>query len=66
MQLTPDSNGFPQGYFMLRSVASDRVLDTKMDWCEDDTSILLFPSNEKSLVECETSLCHILPDIINS
>ncbi|PPR06605.1 hypothetical protein CVT24_001790 [Panaeolus cyanescens] len=43
--------GFPPGYFIVRSVANDRVLDVTGDDVEDDTPIGLWPEKEKSLVE---------------
>ena len=48
-----DNYGFPRGYFMLRSVGTDRVLDVCQGLKEDGTSILLWPVTESSLVECE-------------
>lgn len=47
-----DNHGFPQGYFVIRSVAMNRLLDVKMDESEDGTEVLLFPQREQSLVEC--------------
>ncbi|KAI0031258.1 hypothetical protein K488DRAFT_52469 [Vararia minispora EC-137] len=44
-------NGFPPGYFILRSVACDRVLDVEKDSYEDDAPVCLYPSTESSLVE---------------
>ncbi|KAF8808014.1 hypothetical protein BYT27DRAFT_7190105 [Phlegmacium glaucopus] len=46
-----DTTGFPPGYFIIRSVASDRLLDVTMDYIEDGTEIGLWPEKEKSLVE---------------
>lgn len=46
------NNGFPPGYFVIRSVASDRIIDVAADSYEDDAPIILFPSTESSLVEC--------------
>ncbi|KAF8973489.1 hypothetical protein BDZ97DRAFT_1900333 [Flammula alnicola] len=46
-----ETSGFPAGYFVLRSVASNRLLDVTMDDIEDGTEIALWPEKEKSLVE---------------
>jgi len=46
-----DTTGFPPGYFTIRSVASNRLLDVTMDNIEDGTQIGLWPEKEKSLVE---------------
>jgi len=43
--------GFPPGYFIIRSVASDRLWDVAADDVEDGTEIVLWPEKEKSLVE---------------
>ena len=48
-----DSTGFPPGYFIVRSVASDRLLDVSFDDIEDGTEIGLWPEKEKSLVESQ-------------
>jgi len=46
-----DNTGFPPGYFIIRSVASNRLLDVTEDEIEDGTEIALYPEKEKSLVE---------------
>ncbi|OCH96414.1 WD40 repeat-like protein [Obba rivulosa] len=43
--------GFPQGYFIIRSVATDRLLDVESDMVEDSTEVILWPATESSLVE---------------
>ena len=48
-----DDTGFPSGYFIVRSVASDRLLDVTMDNTEDGTELGLWPEKEKSLVESQ-------------
>ena len=48
-----DNTGFPPGYFIIRSVASDRLLDVTMDETEDGTEICLWPEKEKSLVDSQ-------------
>ncbi|RDX51000.1 WD40 repeat-like protein [Lentinus brumalis] len=45
------SYGFPQGYFMLRSVGTGRVLDVCQGLKDDGTAIILWPMTESSLVE---------------
>ena len=51
-----DTTGFPPGYFVIRSVATDRLLDVTMDDIEDGTEIGLWPEKEKSLVESQFQL----------
>ncbi|KAF8167488.1 hypothetical protein B0H34DRAFT_682029 [Crassisporium funariophilum] len=46
-----DTSGFPAGYFIVRSVGSNRLLDVTRDDIEDGTEIALWPEKEKSLVE---------------
>lgn len=48
-----DNTGFPSGYFIIRSVASERLLDVTMDDTDDGTEIGLWPEKEKSLVESQ-------------
>jgi len=50
---TTDSQtlGFPAGYFVIRSVATQRLWDVESDEVEDGTEIALWPEKEKSLVE---------------
>ncbi|KAF9245903.1 WD40 repeat-like protein [Melanogaster broomeanus] len=43
--------GFPAGYFVIRSVATGRLLDVSLDEVEDGTEIVLWPEKEQSLVE---------------
>ncbi|KAF9469760.1 hypothetical protein BDZ94DRAFT_25983 [Collybia nuda] len=43
--------GFPPGYFVVRSVATCRLLDVTQDEIEDGTEIILWPQKEHSLVE---------------
>jgi hypothetical protein len=43
--------GFPAGYFIIRSVATNRLLDVTMDNIEDGTEIILWPEKDTSLVE---------------
>ena len=49
--LSVDDCGFPPGYFVIRSVATNRLLDVKGDSVEDGTEIVLWPEKEGSLVE---------------
>ncbi|KAF9024114.1 hypothetical protein BDZ89DRAFT_989442 [Hymenopellis radicata] len=46
-----ETNGFPEGYFIIRSVASNRLLDVSQDSIEDGATVILFPESETSLVE---------------
>ena len=43
--------GFPPGYFVIRSVATDRLWDVSSDEVEDGAPIILWPEKEQSLVE---------------
>ncbi|KAG8948617.1 hypothetical protein FRC03_000672 [Tulasnella sp. 419] len=45
------SSGFPAGYFLIKSVATGRLLDVMRGDCEDGTDIILWSEKEKSLVE---------------
>lgn len=45
------THGFPPGYFVIRSAASNRLLDIANDSIEDGTEVLLWPEKESSLVE---------------
>lgn len=56
MQLTPmdadlHTYGFPPGYFVIKNVATDRLLDVESDVIEDGTPLILWPETETSLVE---------------
>jgi hypothetical protein len=48
-----DNTGFPSGYFIIRSVASERLLDVTMGNTEDGTELGLWPEKEKSLVDSQ-------------
>ena len=56
-----DSTGFPPGYFVVRSVASGRLLDVTMDDIENGTGIGLWPEKEKSLVKVSS----VSPLVVN-
>lgn len=43
--------GFPPGYFIIRSVTTQRLWDVKADEVEDGTEIALWPEKDNSLVE---------------
>jgi WD repeat-containing protein 23 len=43
--------GFPAGYFVVRNVATNRLLDIQNDEVEDSTEIILWLEKEYSLVE---------------
>lgn len=56
MQLPPPSAdlqtyGFPAGYFVIKNLATNRLLDVESDMVEDGTPIILWPETETSLVE---------------
>lgn len=53
LEVELNTYGFPRGYFMLRSLGTDRVLDVCQGLIADGTAIILWPSTESSLVECE-------------
>lgn len=46
-----DLLGFPPGYFIIRSVATNRLLDVTMDDIADGTELHLWPEKDSSLVE---------------
>ncbi|KAL1951408.1 hypothetical protein VTO73DRAFT_557 [Trametes versicolor] len=46
-----NSYGFPQGYFMLRSFGTGRLLDVAQGHLEDGTEVILWPATETSQVE---------------
>ena len=61
MQLTPmdadlHTYGFPPGYFVIRNVATNRLLDVQSDMVEDGTPVILYPETEYSLVEGMASI----------
>ncbi|TFK41964.1 hypothetical protein BDQ12DRAFT_348217 [Crucibulum laeve] len=47
----PQASGFPAGYFVIRSMAANRLLDVTADDIEDGTEICLWPEKETSIVE---------------
>lgn len=53
LPMTADMNlyGFPPGYFVIKNVASGRMLDVDSDMVEDGTRIILWPETETSIVE---------------
>lgn len=57
--------GFPPGYFVIRSVATDRLWDVSSDEVEDGTPLILWPQKEQSLVEGEL-LIELLQVHVNS
>lgn len=58
-----DNTGFPPGYFIIRSVASDKLLDVTWDEIEDGTEIALWPEKEKSLVESQFSFSLVVNNL---
>ena len=54
MSLSAEGNfGFPSGYFVIRSLATGRVLDIELDDVSDGAEAILWPEKETSLVEGE-------------
>ena len=45
------NHGFPAGYFLIRSVATGRVLDVEGHNINDGAEVILYPSTETSLGE---------------
>ena len=54
--------GFPAGYFVIRSLATGRLLDVELDSVEDGTEIILWPEKESSLVE--GNCYHLIYDVL--
>ncbi|KAJ7762386.1 hypothetical protein DFH07DRAFT_814203 [Mycena maculata] len=50
-----ETHGFPPGYFIIRSVASNRLLDVTEDAIEDGADLLLWPEKDSSIVETRRS-----------
>ncbi|KAF7307469.1 hypothetical protein MIND_00541300 [Mycena indigotica] len=50
-----ETYGFPPGYFIIRSVGCNRLLDVTLDEFEDGTEIALWPEKDKSIVETRRS-----------
>ena len=51
MSAVLQQSGFPPSYFVIKSAASDRVLDVDARTVEDGAEVHLWPEKEKSLVE---------------
>jgi hypothetical protein len=51
MHVDPAGFGFPIGYFIIKSIATDRVLDVSACNVVDDTELILWPTKDQSLVE---------------
>ncbi|KIJ38431.1 hypothetical protein M422DRAFT_176562 [Sphaerobolus stellatus SS14] len=47
---TPTSTGFPPEYFMIRNIATGKLMDVERDEKYDGTEIILFPETETSRV----------------
>jgi len=58
-----NTSGFPVGYFVIKSVASGKVLEVCMDDIEDGTEIILNPEKEKSIVESKSGTLNCAPYI---
>ncbi|TFK56757.1 hypothetical protein OE88DRAFT_1613520, partial [Heliocybe sulcata] len=46
-----DTRGFPPGFFVVRSIATGRLLDVTANAVDDSTELILYPEQEKSLVD---------------
>lgn len=46
-----DNFGFPMGYFVIKSIATGRVLDVEGSKTDDAVELILWPEKETSLVE---------------
>jgi hypothetical protein len=44
------SNGFPSGYFIIRSIATGRLLDVSGSSNQDGSEVVLWPEKDGSLV----------------
>jgi hypothetical protein len=55
-----ETYGFPPGYFIIRSVASKRLLDVTMDAIEDGTEVVLWPEKDSSIVESKPCVATIV------
>lgn len=51
MILPGQDNGFPPGYFIIRSDATNRLLDVHDDDVRDGAHLILWPEKETSLVQ---------------
>jgi len=51
MTADQENYGFPPGYFVIHSIASNRLLDVAGDSIDDGTEIMLWHEKENSLVE---------------
>lgn len=50
--------GFPPGYFVIRSLATGKLLDVEQDDVEDSAEIILWPEKESSLVDGGSQILH--------
>ncbi|KAI0347679.1 hypothetical protein BDW22DRAFT_8307 [Trametopsis cervina] len=51
MEADMHNYGFPSGYFVIKNVATNRLLDIESGRVDDDTPVILYPETETSLVE---------------
>lgn len=51
MQADLHTYGFPPGYFVIKNLATGRVLDVDSDMVEDGAPLILYPETETFLVE---------------
>ena len=50
-----ESLGFPTGYFLIKSVATGRILEVYANETKDSSPVALWPVREQSLVESTSS-----------
>ena len=55
--------GFPLGYFIIRSLATGRVLDVDSNQLSDGTEVVLWEEKEKSVVEGWNLIRSVLPSV---
>lgn len=48
--------GFPAGYFVIRSIATKKVLDVSASMTDDGTEVVLWSEKERSLVQGQINL----------
>ena len=56
--------GFPAGYFVIKNVATGKLLDVQSDMVEDGTPVILYDETETSIVEGMT-LSHRIPSLVD-
>lgn len=59
-------SGFPLGYFLIRSLATGRVLDVDSNELSDSAEVVLWEEKEKSLVEGKRYIRSMSPNPLTS